>query len=420
MAEAGSHSVHGVSQAMGAKGIGDLMESAHWPKTKLLGLLDVTSRLRPIESLSQAKDVAKTTEKLVEIQGVVDSFIDRHNLADKGVRLSVKGGPLNSILGNRYNPFTKEVHLPRVGKEHVLHELGHAADYTAGRVGRFRAFAEPILQRSALVALPIALVAGDRIKELLPGTIDDRAIEFMQNHAPEIMGATLAATSLYPEAKASFLAVSHIAKTEGNAAARSALKRLLPAFGTYVLGAIPAIVGMSLARKYMREAREEKAALGGEIEQQMRDLEKTGSIVRDLLLDAKSAVQDIGHVGGEIARSTAALFKGPNLGSKVVAAAKDVGTSPSFVYGALSTALPAAMGALYVYGTESGKEIRSRIHPEQLKKEMLGRKELPLAGHTSESWREQNPLRFAGLVAAGAALSGGIITRFFTDLQRVL
>ena len=41
-----------------------------------------------------------------------------------------------------------------------------------------------------------AMIAGDRIKEMIPGTIDDRAIEFMQNHAPEIMGATLAATQL--------------------------------------------------------------------------------------------------------------------------------------------------------------------------------------------------------------------------------
>ena len=46
--------------------------------------------------------------------------------------------------------------------------------------------------------------------------------------------------------------------------------------------------------------------------------------------------------------------------------------------------------------------------------------ETMLAGKKTESWREANPARFAGLVAAGAALSGGILSRLFHDIHRVL
>lgn len=407
---------HNFAQAQDAKSIGDMASGARSPRSKILGLFDVGSRTQALEAVDDVKDATRAATKLKSIQNVVDSFIDKHNLIEKGVRLNVHAGPLGSTLGPRYSIPTKQVFVPRVGKEILLHELGHAADYTAGRIGRFRGIAEPLLQKGVFAALPIALVAGDRIKEMLPGTIDDRAITFMQDHAPAIMGATLAATELYPEAKASFLAIKHIAKTEGSAAARLAMKRLAPAFGTYVLGAIPAIVGMSLARKYMREAREEKASVRNLAEQQMSDLEKTSSVWRD----AGRVAKDIGHFGKQIGNQTVELFSQPDLGRRIFQAAKEVGTSPDFVYGALGAAIPATMGSLYLYGTESGKAIRSRIHPEHVSSTISGKDSLPLADHTSDTWRERHPLRFAGLVAAGAALSGGILAKFWSDLQRVL
>src|SRR5690606_41685263 len=62
-----------------------------------------------------------------------------------------------------------------IDKEKVLHELGHAADFTGSRLGKIRGWAGPAISRGVSVALPIALVAGDRIKEMMPGTIDDKA-----------------------------------------------------------------------------------------------------------------------------------------------------------------------------------------------------------------------------------------------------
>lgn len=421
MTNAGSVPWHNGVAAHDASSIADVMSEVKPPRGKLMGLFNLSGRTPAPRS---AKDVAAAfagPEKLQEMQHVVDSFIDKHNLAEKGVRMNFSRGPLGTALGPRYHIPSKQVYLPSVSKTTVLHELGHAADYTGSALGKIRGVAEPILRKGALIALPIALVAGDRIKEMMPGTIDDKAISFMQDHAPEIMGATLAATSLYPEAKATFLAVKHIAKTEGPEAARAALKRLAPGWATYLLGAIPAVVGMSLARKYMREARAEK-----------EDLLKTSGVLRDvggvlrevggdLASGAMESARDIGHIGKQIGQQTVSMMREPGLLKKVTQAAKTVGTSPEFVYGALGAAIPATMGSLYLYGTASGKEIRDRIHPDTMNGFLDDSgKKIPIASRTKESWREEHPVRFAGLVAAGAALSGGILAKFFSDLQKVI
>lgn len=392
--------------------------------SKLMGLFDVAARIREVKDVDDHADMMRAAKKIPEIQKVVDSFIDKHQLADKGVRMNFH----NSVLGggNFYNPMTKEVFLKDIGKEKVLHELGHAADFTGSRLGKLRSRLGPILERGAYAALPIALIAGDRIKEMLPGTVDDKAISFMQDHAPAIMGATLAATQLYPEAKASALALSHIAKTEGPAAARAAAKKLGPAWATYLLGVIPPIVGMALARKYMRQARTEANERG--------DIEKTSGAVRDLAGMVGSHIgdawQDLRHVGKQIGSQSADLVGNPGIARKIINAAKVVGTSPDFVTGALTTAVPATLGALYLYGTSAGKEIRDRIHPDDRDKYLSGRHNyelinslpspVPGASLVKERWREDHPLRFAGIVGLGSALAGGIMMKLFTDLRRVV
>lgn len=403
---------HNAVASSGAKSIGDVMQEAKSPASKLLGLFNLTSRERMPHGAADVEKAFAGPHKLQEIQNVVDSFIDHHHLAERGVRLNFTRGPLGSSLGPRYHIPTKNVFFPSVGKETVLHELGHAADYTGSAIGKVRSIAEPLLRKGALVALPIALVAGDRIKQMMPGTVDDKAISFMQDHAPAIMGATLAATELYPEAKASFLAVHHIAKTEGSAAARAALKKLVPAWGTYLLGAIPAVVGMSLARKYMRQAREEK---------HQKTAGTFGDLGREIWHSAADTALDIGHVGKQIGHQAVQMIQEPAFGKRILHAAKEVGTSPEFVHAALASAIPATMSAMYLYGTESGKHIRDRIHPDSMHGFLNeSGKKIPIAHRAHESWREQHPARFAGLVAAGAALSSGILAKFFSDLQKVL
>lgn len=389
---------------------------------RLMGLFDVKGRPRNIPTTPEAyqKFGKKYLTKLVEIQPVVDSFIDKHKLTEKGVRLNIQHGPLSGRSAG-FNLATKQVYLPQIGKEVALHELGHAADYT-GRFGKLRRFGEPVLKRGVMVALPIALAAGDRIKEMIPGTVDDKAISFMQDHAPEIMGATLAATTLFPEAKASILAVKHLKELEkaGKQPAGTAMKaakRLAPLWAPYLVGAIPAIVGMSLARKYMRSAREEKGELEQDVEEQIREVEKNASIVTDFASHAK----DLGYITKQIGKGTSNLITSKGAVAKISRAAKETGQDPSFVMGALSSALPATMGALYMYGTPGGELVRRRLDP-RARDAILGHtpKEVPGIAGKDESWRKENPLRFAGMVAVGAALSGGIMMKFMHDLTKVL
>ena len=391
-------------------------------KNRLLGLFDIdqthpsfgeTAALHP----EKTKAIIRQHEHLGELGDVVDSYINKHDLPRKGVRINLQNGPISGIGGGSYMPQTKEVYLPHLGSEVALHELGHAADYTT-RMGRFRSFAEPILSKGVMTALPIALAAGDQIKEIIPGTIDDKAIEFMQQHAPGIMAATLAATSIYPEAKASISAIRHIRDLERlgrqpAGATMRAAKRLTPLFGSYILGAIPAVVGMALAKKYMNQARSEKKELREHAMRQFQSIEKSAGIV--------SGFKAIADVGLQVGKSSIDIMKQPNTLRRIGQAAKDVGTSPEFIHGAMGAAIPATLGALYMYGTPGGAEVRSRLHPET-RDRLLKHKstDIGLGAHTNERWRDEHPLRFAGLVAMGAAMSGGILSRFLHDLTRTL
>lgn len=388
----------------GATSMGKMELPAAPPSKRLLGLVDVVGRQRSVSPQATEEVLGKVDD----IHGAVDSFFQKHDLANKGVTMNFRGGPLSSGLGPHYDPAEKKVFLPRVSKELALHELGHAADYTSSRFGKARAVAEPILRNAALTVIPIALIAGDEIAKAIPGTIDDKVIRFMQDHAPSIVGATLAATTLIPEAKASFLAIRHLHQTEGAASAIAAAKKLLPAWGTYALSVIPPIVGMALARRYLQHAREHNA-----------NNEKTAGFLGDAIGGAVSEMKEIGsdlaHVGKQIGHGFGQLVKDPNMASRLGSAAKEVGTSPHFIMGALTAAIPATAGALYLYSTESGKIIRdqwAKTHPDG--------KGLITHRPKDEDWRERHPGVFAGIVGLGAALSAGVMSKLINDAKEVL
>ena len=401
--EKGSVSWGDVEPLMGGTSINEMSKTTPTNQTRFMGLFDISGRPKTAP-LGELQGVVK---KLDEIHGVVDSFFEKHKLGDKGVTMNFRSGLLTSGFGPHYDLGTKKVFLPRVSKEIALHELGHAADYTGSTLGKIRAVADPLLRTAVMATIPIALIAGDEIAKAIPGTIDDKAIHFMQDHAPSIVGATLAATQLYPEAKASWLAFKHIDEVEGRAAALSSLKKLLPLWGSYLLNAIPPIVGMALARKYMREARARN--------DQKEPTEKTASVVSAALGALKDTALDLGHVAKQLGHGVVELAKDPHVGRRIAGAAKEVGTSPDFVLGALSSAVPATAGALYLYGTEPGRIIRQQIHS-------VGRttKEVFKTRPHDEQWRESHPAAFAGLVGLGAAMSGGLLHKMMNDLKQVL
>ena len=103
------------------------------------------------------------------------------------------------------------------------------------------------------------------------------------------------------------------------------------------------------------------------------------------------------------------------MARRIADAAEDVGTSPSFVVGALSTAVPATAGALYLYGTQPGQVLRDQIHQVgKSTKEIFGQRP------HDESWRERHPGVFAGIVGLGTALSAGALAKLISDLKEVL
>jgi hypothetical protein len=386
-----------VDPILGATSIQDLPQMVPKNEARFLGLFDVAGRPKT----APPHEFQGVVHKLDEIHGVVDSFFDKHRLGEKGVTLNFRSGLFTSIRGTHYDVGTKRVFLPQVSKEIALHELGHAADYTGSTLGKLRAIAEPVFRSAALASVPIALIAGDELAKAIPGTVDDRAIQFLQDHAPAVMGATLAATTLYPEAKASVLALQHIGKMEGRAAVGASLKKLLPLWGSYLLHAIPPVVGMALARKYMREARARN--------------EKTAGVVGAALGGLKNTAADLGYVARQLGQGVVELVKDPEVGRRIAGAAREVGTSPDFVLGALTAAIPATAGALYLYGTEPGRVIRQQINRAgRSTKEVFGTRP------HDELWRESHPAAFAGLVGLGAALSRGVIIRMVNDLTQVL
>lgn len=354
-------------------------------------------------------------EELTRTTDLVDSFIDKHNLGKEGVRIRLTGSWIDRVSGPSYDFATKRVTLPELSAETALHELGHARDYTKSRFRNLRKVFESAGNRAALVGIPAALIAGDEIKKMFPGTIDDKVIGFVQENAPEITAATLAATTLYPEAKASAYAIKHIAQHEGKDAAIRAAKKLLPAYGTYLLGVIPAVVGMSLARKYMRQARAEKpeAEKSAAARAQKSALKEIGEMFHSIAAETGA---DLANVSKQIGSGMVEVLKDKNLPHRLARSARQVGTSPEFAWGALSSAIPAATGSLYLYGSGPGRAVRQRMAEEQTKK-ITGH---PPGSEDVEAWRERNPGRFAGLVAMGAALSGGVLAKLVSDIGRAL
>lgn len=401
----------------GLKRLGALAGETKQPKTKLMGLIPVSARPTRVSPYKQ--DAIDAIRMLGDIIPTVDDFIDKHKLPEKGVRLSLYRGPLSGQPGYRF--LEKRVHLPQLSQHSVLHELGHAVDASTP-VGKARYFGGPIVRNAMMAAIPLAFVAGDEIKRMIPGTVDDKAISFLQENAPSLTAATLAATDLYPEFKASAIALKHIKNTQGIEAAKAAAKRLGPLFLSSFTSFVPAVIGMALAKKYMREEGAEEKGISERQRQALSELEKAGADeMHPIMRQFQSWYDDVAHVGEEIADGSKKLVTEPGRLRRIAGAAKTIGTSPQFIHGALATAVPATLGALYLYSTRSGKTIRERtpegkrpgymthLHPERL-----------VASKVNESWRERNPLKFAGLVGLGAALSGGVLSKFFSDLHKVL
>jgi hypothetical protein len=181
-------------------------------------------------------------EAMREIADLGESFMEKHKLRPD---LTINLGHHGSKLRDYYNPIKHSVNLETLSPSVALHEMGHAADYKGSIPKTVLRHLPQIL---AATAVPAALTYGDYIKKKLPGSTDDKIIDALQKH-PIAAGLTgYGIATLYPEAKASILALSHIKDMKGSERAMSEFtKSLGPAYGTYLAGALPIIAGYGIA-----------------------------------------------------------------------------------------------------------------------------------------------------------------------------
>lgn len=191
--------------------------------------------------------------KMKDLADLSESMLEEKGLKGK-VQVNLKGG-----LGkNYYNPISKSVNIGTAAPSVALHEIGHAADYKNSLT---KTVVRKLPHIAAMVAVPASFGYGDYIKEKIPGSVDDKVIDFIKEHPYATTLAGYGSSTLYPEGKASFLAWKHMKKHRDLAYANKAvLRELTPAFGTYALGALPALA-VAGASKYLYDLQHKKKGL---------------------------------------------------------------------------------------------------------------------------------------------------------------
>jgi hypothetical protein len=376
------------------------------PKTqtrRLLNLFDVRTKPMP-EGFSP-----RSIEALAKSYPLIDKMIDRYDLAKKGVKLEFTEAPLASLTGPKWIPHTKTVRMPVVNEELILHELGHAAHETrvgSKAFGAIRNFAA----RAGTLSVPMAFLAGNEIQKMLPGTVDDKIIDFIQKNAPAVMAASYAASELYPEVQATTRAVHHVYKTKGAAAARKTLKALMPSMISHVVPIIPVLVGVSLAKKwYFKEKAKE---------------EKTAGVLKNIGQGFWETIgplaAETANIAGQVGRQTSELLRKPpeKVMKTLWRSGMDTVKSPEFVSGAVTAGIPAATFAYVYHNTPHGKAYRRALDKHESQFGSVARAEVDLRRVKEEA--RDDSATWPAIVGIGAALSGGFLAKMWSDIAHVL
>lgn len=377
-----------------------LLEGVNKPRSVLGGLFKVTPK--PSDHLATEKNL----QKLIEIQDSVNSMLDKYKLPKKGVTIGLTSGPLSRISGPSYDIATKEISIPILGKESFLHEIGHAGHMT-GKGAKAANLARTIIQKGANIAVPLSFVVGDEIQKMFPGKVDDKIVKFVQDNAPAIISSTYAAATLYPEVQATTRAVKHVYNTEGIAAAKKTFKKLLPPLLSYVIPVIPSIVGIGMARKWHREAKEKEKELKG-------IMEKESSIPAfvSYFPHRRELWDHSAYIGRQILDQAKSLFRQPlkKVTKDIYEASKNVTKSPDFAVGASLTGIPAALGAYTLFNTPHGEMYREKSRRIGFRGEEQ---------HEKEKKYEKN-IWAPVIIGATAAISGGFLNKLMSDIYKVM
>lgn len=369
---------------------------------KLLNLFKVHPKIAPVEFSGEA------IKTLGESYETIDKMIDRYDLARKGVKIELTPSPLAAVTGPKYHHVTKTIRTPSVNEEHILHELGHAAHETGVGAKAFGTIRN-LAGKAGIMSIPMAFIAGNEIQKMLPGTVDDKIIDFVRNNAPAIMAASYAATELYPEVQATTRAVHHVYKTKGAKAAKKTLKALIPPMLSHVVPLIPILVGVSLAKKwYMKSQKQEKNA---------GYFSELGRVLWETVVPIGSSAA---HMAGQVGRQASELLQhSPQQVAKTLwHAGVDTVKSPAFASGAAMAGIPAATFAYVYHNTPTGKAYRRGLSRYEAKGGAIAKAQADLKD-IQEKARDDS-VTWPAIAGIGAALSGGFLAKLWSDIAHAL
>lgn len=238
------------------------------------GLAQLVMSGRPIES-SFGTPISRLAEFT---RSEVNSI--RNFAAQQGVKIPIvaagsgvesgymfdQPGPLRQILqrlaGEPVADVAPHIALRTSSVPHALHEIGHATPIAGSETARrtFQSLAKTMGLGSSIGNLVRAGLAAQSL--LPPGDDASDARRFMHEHAPALVGATLA-PELAEEARASYHALRG-SRQYGPGRLR-ALVELAPAFGTYLAAAAAPVLATILAKRVAESLRGEPktAAMAG-------------------------------------------------------------------------------------------------------------------------------------------------------------
>ncbi len=327
---------------------------------------------RSSSSMSGAERALSQKKELEELANLGESFLKEHKLREGGLKVNIGN---RGKLGDYYNPMKHSVNLGTRDAAVTLHEMGHAADF---RGSLTKSVTRRIPQVFATLAVPTALAAGDVIKEKIPGTIDDKVISFIQDHPVALSVGGYGVATLYPEAKASYLALKHIAEQRGRDAMWTAAKKsLAPAYGTYLAGALP-IAGGALVAKMLYDRKMKKKASADNLPEKFTSaFEKNAASIK-----AKDALKYMA-MGTGLVGVPLGLLTYYQLKNK---AAKDLGEVNTELY---------------------RRQLAQGVLPNAVQKEFVN------AQRSMGNWQRENP----GVTATGLGLGAGALVGALTAYQ---
>lgn len=319
-------------------------------------------------SLGSVKEKKEVIDELSDIADLGSSFAKEHKLHESGIKFNAN---IRGKLGDYYNPIKNTVNMSTASRAVALHEMGHAADYRgslAKMIGR------KMPQTLGMAAIPAALAYGDSIREKIPGSVDDKVIDFLQKHPISSSIAGYGLSTLYPEARASYSALKHIYKHRGKAEMMKDLKKSLgPAYLTYIAGTLPIAAGALLAGSVRSriKAQEEK-------KKKKNPLQKAAGI-----------------------SSAKGLTADPDV--------------RAFTAGALMAGIPASAITYYLYGTKGGHVIND-IGEDSGRRDLRFQYGRHIGDRLYRSKRkfneflEKHPVSTATASGVGAGALGGLLT----------